>query len=162
MTTSIKLASEPSFRDTMPEELVDELWHIAPELLANAVRTIAELGAGVYAAIPVIEQQLNVLAGLVHCKPSWAVYEHPEMPDTSLLGYLLPLGVLGFSPAEITEAGDEQAQAIELGRRLTEMRFLSYAGGSLAQTAQTTRMRVGRNDPCACGSDVKFKRCCGR
>ena len=27
---------------------------------------------------------------------------------------------------------------------------------------QLARMRVGRNDPCPCGSGVKFKKCCYR
>ena len=27
-------------------------------------------------------------------------------------------------------------------------------------TAQLKRSRVGRNEPCPCGSGVKFKRCC--
>jgi uncharacterized protein YecA (UPF0149 family) len=26
----------------------------------------------------------------------------------------------------------------------------------------TTRMKVGRNDPCPCGSGKKYKKCCGK
>ena len=34
-----------------------------------------------------------------------------------------------------------------------------YLDGDLSQTVQP--VRVGRNDPCPCGSNRKFKRCCG-
>ncbi len=37
-----------------------------------------------------------------------------------------------------------------------------YAGGKLSpQVAQRTVQRVGRNDPCPCGSGKKAKKCCG-
>ena len=37
-----------------------------------------------------------------------------------------------------------------------------YAGGNVSsQVAQRTVTRVGRNDPCPCGSGKKAKRCCG-
>lgn len=37
-----------------------------------------------------------------------------------------------------------------------------YAGGKLSsQVAQRTVTRVGRNDPCPCGSGKKAKKCCG-
>lgn len=37
-----------------------------------------------------------------------------------------------------------------------------YAGGKLsAQVSQRTVTRVGRNDPCPCGSGKKAKKCCG-
>ena len=29
------------------------------------------------------------------------------------------------------------------------------------QFAATTVRKVGRNDPCPCGSNLKYKRCCG-
>lgn len=36
------------------------------------------------------------------------------------------------------------------------------SGGGRLPTAATPARRVGRNDPCPCGSGQKFKRCCGR
>jgi uncharacterized protein YecA (UPF0149 family) len=39
-------------------------------------------------------------------------------------------------------------------------------GGQTQEAASTTIKRegekVGRNDPCPCGSGKKYKRCCGR
>ena len=29
-------------------------------------------------------------------------------------------------------------------------------------TARRVEVKVGRNDPCPCGSGLKYKRCCGR
>ena len=39
-----------------------------------------------------------------------------------------------------------------------------YVDGEMPkpQTERLTSPRVGRNDPCPCGSGKKFKKCCGR
>ena len=34
--------------------------------------------------------------------------------------------------------------------------------GSGRKQAQMKRVKVGRNDPCPCGSGKKYKNCCGR
>jgi preprotein translocase subunit SecA len=41
---------------------------------------------------------------------------------------------------------------------------LSFSGGEEAQArpAQRQAKKVGRNDPCPCGSGKKYKKCCGR
>jgi preprotein translocase subunit SecA len=38
----------------------------------------------------------------------------------------------------------------------------SHGNGSSAQPAQRQQRKVGRNDPCPCGSGKKFKKCCGK
>jgi uncharacterized protein YecA (UPF0149 family) len=40
---------------------------------------------------------------------------------------------------------------------------LSNVAGMLRETPATpvTRQKVGRNEPCPCGSGKKFKKCCG-
>ena len=35
-------------------------------------------------------------------------------------------------------------------------------GSSVRSPEKTTNVKVGRNDPCPCGSGKKYKRCCGR
>lgn len=44
--------------------------------------------------------------------------------------------------------------------------FLDEIGPTLGSSAQTspakTKIKVGRNDPCPCGSGKKYKKCCGR
>ena len=39
-----------------------------------------------------------------------------------------------------------------------------YVGGdgSLAKKPASAGKKVGRNDPCPCGSGKKYKKCCGR
>jgi preprotein translocase subunit SecA len=41
---------------------------------------------------------------------------------------------------------------------------MSYSGGDASQpeTVQRQGKKVGRNDPCPCGSGKKYKKCCGR
>lgn len=34
--------------------------------------------------------------------------------------------------------------------------------GEIAASAESTKVKVGRNDPCPCGSGKKYKKCCGR
>ena len=36
-----------------------------------------------------------------------------------------------------------------------------YVDGSAIQPEKTRHNKVGRNDPCSCGSGKKFKKCCG-
>ena len=36
------------------------------------------------------------------------------------------------------------------------------AGGANRNSAQVTRAKIGRNDPCPCGSGKKYKNCCGK
>nr|WP_274604158.1 SEC-C metal-binding domain-containing protein [Sphingomonas sp. CFBP 13714] len=38
---------------------------------------------------------------------------------------------------------------------------VSVAGPSSPDASATTPSKVGRNDPCPCGSGKKHKRCCG-
>jgi preprotein translocase subunit SecA len=45
-------------------------------------------------------------------------------------------------------------------RRQLQMNYNRGEGSSVAQTVRRGR-KVGRNDPCPCGSGKKFKKCCG-
>jgi uncharacterized protein YecA (UPF0149 family) len=39
-------------------------------------------------------------------------------------------------------------------------KFLKQVEPSMLNPRQLKRMKIGRNDPCPCGSGKKFKRCC--
>ena len=54
------------------------------------------------------------------------------------------------------EAAAMIPRSILLLRKIADIRA-SRPGGSV----QTRRGKVGRNEPCPCGSGSKFKRCCG-
>ncbi len=47
-----------------------------------------------------------------------------------------------------------------LERAFAERRAKAVASGKPAAIREVRR--IGRNDPCPCGSGVKFKKCCGR
>jgi len=60
-------------------------------------------------------------------------------------------------------AADDELQQMT-AERDQEM-LLSHgdgADGSRAKTVRRQATKVGRNDPCPCGSGKKFKKCCGK
>jgi preprotein translocase subunit SecA len=65
----------------------------------------------------------------------------------------------------IEMAREVAAEEIQLQRRPQRM-VLSHGGDAAAQARATPAKReggkVGRNDPCSCGSGKKYKRCCGK
>ncbi|MDF3007997.1 MAG: preprotein translocase subunit SecA [Enterobacter kobei] len=66
-------------------------------------------------------------------------------------------------PEEVEEMEQQRRQEAE---RLAQMQQLSHqtdeAEAAEALAAQTGERKVGRNDPCPCGSGKKFKQCHGR
>ena len=68
---------------------------------------------------------------------------------------------------EARAAAEREALAREFRHR-EEQGQLSYSGGSETESENPARKparaapRVGRNDPCPCGSGKKYKKCCGR
>jgi uncharacterized protein len=62
---------------------------------------------------------------------------------------------------DIEDRLDEAAEAIP--RSIILLRKIAEIRASRSQHAQPIRhSKIGRNDPCPCGSGLKFKRCCGR
>ena len=70
---------------------------------------------------------------------------------------------------EAAPATPEQDEAAKLGFKHTaQPSSLSYSGPSdgskgkkQKQPVKREEPRVGRNDPCPCGSGKKYKKCCG-
>ena len=59
--------------------------------------------------------------------------------------------------------GDERREHHEVALfRKLDGRWVYVQGKTGGGTVQREGPRVGRNDPCPCGSGQKFKRCCGR
>ena len=48
----------------------------------------------------------------------------------------------------------------ELGRKCEATELRKEAKRSVA-AHRVTRQKIGRNEPCPCGSGKKFKKCCG-
>ncbi len=59
---------------------------------------------------------------------------------------------------------EEQAQRIERKQRRAQQELQYSAGAGQQEAPQPVRAgaKIGRNDPCPCGSGKKFKKCCGK
>ena len=60
-------------------------------------------------------------------------------------------------------AREEDVERLEQKRRAAPM-VMSHGGEAAAAKTETVRRegaKVGRNDPCVCGSGKKYKKCCG-
>jgi preprotein translocase subunit SecA len=60
-------------------------------------------------------------------------------------------------------AREEDVERMEQKRRAAPM-VMSHGGEAAAAKPETVRRdaeKVGRNDPCICGSGKKYKKCCG-
>jgi len=63
---------------------------------------------------------------------------------------------------EVSEETEEQeAPALNL-RHKTDPAAMGDGGVSEDETDAAQAPRIGRNDPCPCGSGKKYKKCCGR
>ena len=67
------------------------------------------------------------------------------------------------APAESAEEAEkeEEAPALDL-RHKTDPAAMGDGGASEAESEEAQAPKVGRNDPCPCGSGKKYKKCCGR
>jgi SEC-C motif-containing protein len=70
-----------------------------------------------------------------------------------------PTGVVDF--AATYEQGGKTHVLRERAAFSREGGAWRYAGGTKGQTVHRDQPKVGRNDPCPCGSGKKSKKCCG-
>jgi preprotein translocase subunit SecA len=78
-------------------------------------------------------------------------------------GVRVPRAGGGSPPRRASTSVDEMEEAF-LRRKQRELQQARMAGsGDLQQVQQVVRsgQKVGRNDPCPCGSGKKYKKCCG-
>jgi preprotein translocase subunit SecA len=70
----------------------------------------------------------------------------------------------GFVGSTWVETSATHAQAETAGdmARQQEEAIKSSQGGAAIETIRNRGTRVGRNDPCPCGSGKKYKKCCGK
>lgn len=62
----------------------------------------------------------------------------------------------------LAEGSDELHEAFAMRRLEAEKRHQQRLDAGEQSTLQITEARnIGRNDPCPCGSKIKFKKCCG-
>ena len=95
---------------------------------------------------------------------------HPLLTDPQGLRWFRPIGLLGsdgFSADQdaLTRTPEQrEALAADIAESLVRIHAfwlpLRHAVRE-RDTAQRLRAKVGRNEPCPCGSGKKFKKCCG-
>jgi len=68
-----------------------------------------------------------------------------------------------FEPISREEQDMREKQREEARRKAQKEQELVFSAGDSAQAAprKRTATKVGRNDPCPCGSGKKYKKCCG-
>ena len=68
----------------------------------------------------------------------------------------------GRPPRQVATSVDEIEQAFQRKKK-KELEQARMAGAGDMQVQQVVRSgaKVGRNDPCPCGSGKKYKKCCG-
>jgi hypothetical protein len=81
-----------------------------------------------------------------------AVEDNPEWEDVDFLDYYDAVTIRERQLAEADEWGD-----LENNDLFTEPEDIT-----LPETYVRPTPKVGRNDPCPCGSGKKYKKCCGQ
>ena len=96
------------------------------------------------------------------------VIRWPEVKKAFVLGKEAAMERLKGRYTLITDVADElgwwacfRQDDSNGGRRELEFRA-PPPGPAKPEPIRRTQPKVGRNDPCPCGSGKKFKRCCGR
>jgi uncharacterized protein len=109
------------------------------------------------------------VAGVELCREDW----QPLFDDPDGNAALRPLILLGAddlseeeekltrSPARREELAGQIAASVAAIYRFWLPRRKEAHERLIAETVRRTEPKVGRNDPCPCGSGKKFKKCCG-
>ena len=71
--------------------------------------------------------------------------------------------LLRVRPIQESEAEDLEARRKQQQRKISYSRGESDGeGDNKPKTVRRKGKKIGRNDPCPCGSGKKYKKCCGR
>ena len=85
-------------------------------------------------------------------REGYEMFHGPDPPHRGGLGGH-PLPPPGEAPPGTTAGGQA---------RPSQPMVFSHGDGSGAQPKERQKKKVGRNDPCPCGSGKKYKKCCGK
>ena len=94
-----------------------------------------------------------------------------ELPSLSILGKLLPtnknelygfLGVVIAAVSLYTQSGDKPpSQTVVNVTQIVQQITTEHPQNQSQTRSSSARKKQGRNEPCQCGSEKKFKKCCG-
>ena len=88
--------------------------------------------------------------------------------EEEVAGQVLLVGVDAGAPGELNHLWNVQQLVHDEFRGYRQEQEADQAaaaaagGGEKSQPIRLSTPRVGRNDPCPCGSGKKFKKCCGK
>lgn len=129
-----------------------EVRHVPPQMVAEAEHALVFMWAlAEPRSIPdIIPDPLPFQRNYLSRMPGWNDEMLKEEWDEELMEMfqLMCLGRL----AATTETLQRYARAYDTGTR----------AGSAKPAVVPAQPRIGRNDPCPCGSGMKYKKCCGR
>lgn len=109
------------------------------------------------------------LAGVSLAEPAWDEAADPDDVDTMLYPFL---ALTGHAKEMALEAGEEWLSEAEEREMLDDVRASLadhlldvrrfWFEKNIPPTMKRTEPKVGRNDPCPCGSGLKYKACHGK
>lgn len=139
--------------------------------------TIADIDAGRYARVFDVdtrndevlwEMWIDGFETAMSLRPKiWSAYLGMNDSTTAAIAGLLTLIDIANRESKLKKAdiGRLQADAPDLIpgwiETLNTARRLQFAAPMPSASATTQSLKVGRNDPCPCGSGKKYKKCCG-
>lgn len=109
------------------------------------------------------------MAGVALTREAW----QPLFEDQEAIQALLPIYLLGAddvtpkqkaltkTPAQREKLAEQIASSVAKLHRFWAPYRQAMRERLVATTIERTQPKVGRNDPCPCGSGIKFKKCCG-
>lgn len=105
------------------------------------------------------------MQGIALCRKDW----QPLFDDVNGLEALRPIYLLDSGEvseedallAKTPEQREELAQQIPESLAFIYRFWLPYRQAAIERMTIRNTTKVGRNDPCPCGSGLKFKKCCG-
>lgn len=130
------------------------------------------LGTRIYRKREYIDGEMwayGYMCGIELCRKQWQSF----FDDPNGLAALRPIHLLGSDDVTSEEESltETPKQREELSRQIPASvawiyrYWLPYRQAihvcKLATTIQRDQPKFGRNDPCPCGSGLKFKKCCG-
>ncbi len=109
------------------------------------------------------------MAGIELCRKDWQpFFDAPEVSKVLRPIYLLGSDDVTSEEELLTETSEQcenLAQQIPESLAWIYRFWLPYRQAvmarTVAKTVQKNQTKIGRNDPCPCGSGLKFKKCCG-
>jgi len=96
--------------------------------------------------------------------PSMPYSEEEEEDEDEAAPRPEPVGVVSREQRTAAQASIEDYTRNIVRKKEREMAELQFLGGEASSTVKQPVLKgpkVGRNDPCPCGSGKKYKKCCG-